>query len=266
MGIDPMTHKPKTDALGSGSGDSKDAANLSHMAQWESARLEAEARLVRESKLLAVSNPIQQQVMIFSAPVQNINKTLPQTTLPPCLDVLKAWQGLWSKSTGAGIFPVTGDDLESPTFTLGFPVNAFPIQRTVALTEDQVAAALDFAANSSVTCGAGIIKEVCQMPEELKERLDNTMSLQEMTYTTESAWLADSFRAMSENTPLSNIVEGFTDILAYNCDDKSSLLAGDNIMENGDKTCSGNFEENNNHYWNSILNLVNVSSPGSPVF
>ncbi|KAG6712987.1 hypothetical protein I3842_05G128100 [Carya illinoinensis] len=269
MGIDPMTHKPKTDALGSGSGDSKDAANLSHMAQWENARLEAEARLVRESKLL-VSNPIQQQVMISSAPGQNINKTLTQLALPPCLDVLKAWQlmqGLWSKSTGAGIFPVGGDDLESPTFTLSFSVNAFPIQSTVALTENQVAAAVDFAANSSVTCGVGIIKDR-QMPEELKERWDNTMSLQEMTYTTESPWLADSFRSMSENTPLSNIVEGFTDILAYHSDDKNSLLAGDNIMENGDKTCSGNFEENNNHYWNSILNLVNnpSSSTGSPLF
>ncbi|XP_041011262.1 transcription factor MYB106-like [Juglans microcarpa x Juglans regia] len=266
MGIDPMTHKPKTDALGSGRWDSKDAANLSHMAQWESARLEAEARLVRESKLL-VSNPIQQQAMISSAPAQNINKTLAQPALPPCLDVLKAWQGLWSKSTGAGIFPVAGDDLESPTFKLNFSVNAFPIESTVALTENQVAGALDFASNSSVTCGVGITKEVCQMPEELKERLDNTMSLQEMTYTTESAWFADSFRAMSENmTPLSNIVEGFTDILAYNCDDKNSLLAGDNIMENGDKTCSGNFEENNNHYWNSILKLMNASSSGSPVF
>ncbi|KAG6667683.1 transcription factor MYB106-like [Carya illinoinensis] len=234
MGIDPMTHKPKKDALGSVSGDSKDAANLSHMVQWERARLEAEARLVRESKLL-VSNPIQQQVIISSAPAQNINKTLAQPALPPCLDVLKALQlqGLWSKSTGASIFPVAGDDLESPTFTLSL------------------------AANSSVTCGVGIIREVCQMPEELKERWDNTMPSQEMTYTTESAWFADSFRAMSESTPLSNIVEGFTDILAYNSDDKNSFLAGDNIMENGDKTCSGNFEENNNTYWNSILNLVN---------
>ena len=51
MGIDPVTHKPKNDALLSNDGQSKNAANLSHMAQWESARLEAEARLVRESKL-----------------------------------------------------------------------------------------------------------------------------------------------------------------------------------------------------------------------
>ncbi|KAG6525676.1 hypothetical protein ZIOFF_015642 [Zingiber officinale] len=53
MGIDPCTHKAKTDALGPAvdAGPSRSAANLSHMAQWESARLEAEARLVRESRL-----------------------------------------------------------------------------------------------------------------------------------------------------------------------------------------------------------------------
>ncbi|KAF8118031.1 hypothetical protein N665_0006s0035 [Sinapis alba] len=54
MGIDPVTHKPKneTTPLSSLGGLSKNAAILSHMAQWESARLEAEARLARESKLL----------------------------------------------------------------------------------------------------------------------------------------------------------------------------------------------------------------------
>ncbi|KAK6133657.1 hypothetical protein DH2020_032567 [Rehmannia glutinosa] len=39
MGIDPMTHKPKNHALGCD--QAKDFANLWHMAQWESARLEA---------------------------------------------------------------------------------------------------------------------------------------------------------------------------------------------------------------------------------
>lgn len=50
MGIDPVTHKPKNETL-LPENHSKNAANLSHKAQWESARLEAEARLVRESKL-----------------------------------------------------------------------------------------------------------------------------------------------------------------------------------------------------------------------
>ncbi|KAL4303238.1 hypothetical protein GQ457_10G011520 [Hibiscus cannabinus] len=43
-GNDPATHKPKADAL------SSSTSNLRHMAQWERARLEAEANLVRESR------------------------------------------------------------------------------------------------------------------------------------------------------------------------------------------------------------------------
>ncbi|NP_001302471.1 transcription factor MYB34-like [Brassica napus] len=57
MGIDPVTHKHKNETLMSSTGQSKSAAaTLSHMAQWESARLEAEARLARESKLLHYQN------------------------------------------------------------------------------------------------------------------------------------------------------------------------------------------------------------------
>ncbi|KAL6845760.1 hypothetical protein ACP4OV_024335 [Aristida adscensionis] len=64
MGIDPVTHKPRSDALGGGGGGAagaagaqhaKAAAHLSHTAQWESARLEAEARLAREAKLRALA-------------------------------------------------------------------------------------------------------------------------------------------------------------------------------------------------------------------
>ncbi|KQK00034.1 transcription factor MYB106 [Brachypodium distachyon] len=59
MGIDPVTHKPRADAdAGSGTGArSRVAAHLSHTAQWESARLEAEARLAREAKLRALASP-----------------------------------------------------------------------------------------------------------------------------------------------------------------------------------------------------------------
>ena len=64
MGIDPVTHKPKNTALGSG--QAKDAAKLSHMTQWESARLEAEARLGRNSKL--VYNPYNPHLRFRSTP------------------------------------------------------------------------------------------------------------------------------------------------------------------------------------------------------
>ncbi|KAJ0232566.1 SANT/Myb domain-containing protein [Hirschfeldia incana] len=61
MGIDPVTHKPKNETpLSSLGGLSKNAATLSHMAQWESARLEAEARLARESKLLHYQTKVSQ--------------------------------------------------------------------------------------------------------------------------------------------------------------------------------------------------------------
>jgi myb proto-oncogene protein len=68
MGIDPVTHKPRSDALGTGGGGgagagggaasaqhARAAAHLSHTAQWESARLEAEARLAREARLRALA-------------------------------------------------------------------------------------------------------------------------------------------------------------------------------------------------------------------
>ncbi|PWA80451.1 homeodomain-like protein [Artemisia annua] len=83
MGIDPITHKSKTAVN----------ANVSHMTQWENARLEAEDRLVRGSRV--VSN-FYQRIHNGSAP-DYINKSsmsslsVPQ---PLCFDVLKAWQGL----------------------------------------------------------------------------------------------------------------------------------------------------------------------------
>ncbi|KAB1224601.1 Transcription factor MYB28 [Morella rubra] len=263
MGIDPVTHKPMSDAISSDSGHSKYAANISHMAQWERARIEAEARHVRESKL--VSNPMQQQLS-STAPSQLImNKTLAQAALPPCPDVLEAWEGVLWKSMIAGIFPVTGDDLESQTSTMNFSAeNGFHVQ-SVALSESTVAAAVDFA-KSSVICGGRIMKEVGHMPE-LKESLGSTIALQNMTYTPENAWFADSLRAGNENFLLSNVMEGFADISVYNCDDQNSLLTtGGNKLDNGDKSFSGNFDETNMNCWNNILNLVNASSSGSPVF
>lgn len=88
MGIDPMTHKPKsgTQLLGS---------NLNHMAQWEAARLEAEARLVQKPKNYSNQPPY----LMSPSSIPELHKR--STTVPPphlpCLDVLKVWQGtLWS--------------------------------------------------------------------------------------------------------------------------------------------------------------------------
>ncbi|XP_076922940.1 transcription factor MYB106-like [Bidens hawaiensis] len=82
MGIDPITHKSRT------------AVNttLSHMTQWENARLEAEARLVRGPR---VASNFYQQFHHGSAPLIKkssvSSRSVPQ---PLCLDVLKAWQGI----------------------------------------------------------------------------------------------------------------------------------------------------------------------------
>ncbi|KAI3696381.1 hypothetical protein L1987_79395 [Smallanthus sonchifolius] len=85
MGIDPMTHKPKsgTQLLGS---------NLNHMAQWEAARLEAEARLVQKPK----NHSTQLGHVVSPSSIYKTPTKLPPPYLP-CLDVLKVWQGnLWS--------------------------------------------------------------------------------------------------------------------------------------------------------------------------
>ncbi|KAF7809098.1 transcription factor MYB106-like [Senna tora] len=120
LGIDPTTHKPKIDAVNV---NSPHAANLSHMAQWESARLEAEARLAKESKLLLGST--QAQPLPLTRLV--LKKVTPQPSPPQCLDVLKAWQNSWSSSSKPAkmhsmyAMMLATDDLESPTSTLSFP-------------------------------------------------------------------------------------------------------------------------------------------------
>ncbi|PWA50987.1 homeodomain-like protein [Artemisia annua] len=83
MGIDPITHKSKTAVN----------TNVSHMTQWENARLEAEARLVRGTRV--VSN-FYQGIHSGSDP-NHTNKASISSLLVPqplCFDVLKAWQGL----------------------------------------------------------------------------------------------------------------------------------------------------------------------------
>ncbi|KAK6925036.1 SANT/Myb domain [Dillenia turbinata] len=89
-GIDPVTHKLKSaTVLTSANGDAKAAAHLSHMAQWEKARLEAEARLVKQSRLKG-PRPTKSGPPAL-APDQLLNKMANTISLSPCLDVLQAW-------------------------------------------------------------------------------------------------------------------------------------------------------------------------------
>lgn len=239
MGIDPVTHKPKTNALGSDVGQSKDAANLSHMAQWESARLEAEARLVRESKQLVSNNPPQDQLSgSTSAHLPNKLATAPPPARPQCLDVLKAWQGVVF-----GMFGVARDNLESPTSTLKFQDNMLSIPPAVG-----------FGGNNFV----GNCFEKPNQMQGLKENLDDSAAMHEMADGGGggATWFQDSFRAAE------NIMEGLSDILICDSGEQNSSLVADN--SNG-ITYSGNFEDDKN-YWNSMINLVNASTTWSPVF
>ncbi|CAA0825523.1 myb domain protein 106 [Striga hermonthica] len=92
MGIDPTTHKPKN----TNSAQSQHSTILSHMAQWEAARLEAEARASRPHQL--------RRFPIRPLPPRHV------AAMPPCLDVLKVWQA-------------TSGKLDSPTSTLNFSNN-----------------------------------------------------------------------------------------------------------------------------------------------
>ncbi|KAK6139384.1 hypothetical protein DH2020_026892 [Rehmannia glutinosa] len=124
MGIDPVTHKPKNNPAGSAH-----AANLSHMAQWETARLEAEARLARDSKLLYSNLHLLRK---FTAPPP---PPPPQMAAPPCLDVLKVWQ---ATTVPNGFFGSPGT-LESPTSTLNFACsNSLTVPTVSPITANDV--------------------------------------------------------------------------------------------------------------------------------
>lgn len=112
MGIDPMTHKPKsgTQLLGS---------NLNHMAQWEAARLEAEARLQKPK-----NHPNQPPNYLVSPSSNHGHQKAPTTIAPPylpCLDVLKVWQGnLWSN------YSINNESLQSLISTSNVSLSSTP--------------------------------------------------------------------------------------------------------------------------------------------
>ncbi|GMN41894.1 hypothetical protein TIFTF001_011111 [Ficus carica] len=239
MGIDPVTHKPKTDALGSGSGNPKDASNLSHMAQWESARLETEARLVKESKLVVSNNkkvlPHHHQLDSASGH-QFVPKAGP---VPPCLDVLKVWQGAWSttkptqnnhnhhnNNNNMMACMMAMDDLEFPTSTLSFPDHAgvdgnFLVQAVGLGVEP-----LDHQFGKSTAHENHY--------QHYHHDNNNTMSLHDIAFgaCTESSaniWFnANNMENVTSTTTttagLANIMEGFVDVFVYNSVDDDDDL------------------------------------------
>ncbi|XP_019432443.1 PREDICTED: transcription factor MYB34-like isoform X2 [Lupinus angustifolius] len=281
MGIDPITHKPKNDALLSSDGQSKTAANLSHMAQWESARLEAEARLVRESKLRSHSLQNQLGSSTFassssaSTSLLNNNKqeAASTTEMVPIqsrsIDVLKAWNnGGWLKSNevsnGVG-------DLESPTSTLSFSENAPPIMTTTTTNSgsggilgENTMPMIEFVGSSS---GCSVKEEGEQewkgyeSSNNLAEYKDGIMENSVNTFTCGLHELTNDHAIVEE---------GFINLLLNtNSGNHRSLseCGGDSNNDEGSGNGSdGDFYEDNKNYWNSILNLVNSSPSDSPMF
>ncbi|TMW84140.1 hypothetical protein EJD97_025725 [Solanum chilense] len=293
MGIDPVTHKPKNDALLSNDGQSKNAANLSHMAQWESARLEAEARLARQSKLRSNSFQNSLASQEFTAPSPSSPLSKPVVAPARCLNVLKAWNGVWTKpmnegsiaSASAGI-SVTGAlarDLESPTSTLGYFENAQHVSSS-GIGGSSNTVLYEFVGNSSGSSEGGIMNNdeseedwkefgnssTGHLPQYSKDVINEnsisfTSGLQDLTLPMDTTWTTESSRSNTEQISPANFVETFTDLLLSNSADGDLSEGGGTESDNGGEgSGSGNPNENcedNKNYWNSIFNLVNNPSP-----
>lgn len=269
MGIDPVSHKPKNDTLLSSDGQSKSVANLSHMAQWESARLEAEARLVKQSKLQCTS-PVAKQPGLIE-PSSASFKLLAPTSGPPtrCLDILKAWNKVWGNKhnevgggNGAG-------DLESPTSTIS----------TTGAGESSTNFFEFVGGNSSGSCDDGTTGEECEDEWEYKDenQLENSVPITssfnglnvpsiDNTWTTESSKSNNNDdNNNNEHVPGGNFLDSFTDLLlsSSSTSNRGSDLNTD-LEPNGVNNSYP--EDNNKNYWNNILNLVNSSLQDPPLF
>lgn len=269
MGIDPITHKPRCDALVSVDGQNKSAANLSHMAQWESARLEAEARLVRESKLRSQAPPpppfhSQQQQETALPPL--LKQTSPPP--PPSLDVFKAWQWQFSKAGKV--------DLQSPTSTLSFSENV-----VAGFEDNPTTAKIDSSSADEAAAAGGDRRGYENSTRSTSSSLDETAEaafpsaddddMVVMFPTTRGPWSPPTTTANAK-PPLAPgcFVEGFTDLLLQNSDEDEKT----NDNNNNNKSNSEEEEDEDDDqddedaksYWNNILNLVNSSPSSSPLF
>ncbi|XWS30236.1 hypothetical protein CRYUN_Cryun24cG0099400 [Craigia yunnanensis] len=286
MGIDPITHKPKSDALLSTEGQSKNAANLSHIAQWESTRLEAEARLVRESKIRSHSLQHQLNSPGF-APSGSASASASTSASAAHLVNKTAWNSItgWTKSSegNAGVLNNGLDaagDLESPTSTLTFSENAPPIMSTGLGVSSMPM--IEFVGTTAASSETGIIREVGEQEwkglgsssnlPDYKEGLENslsfTSSLHDMTISMEGGWTPESLRPNSSHVNVRNVMEdGFTNLLLNDSIDRSLSDSGKESDENSGGSADGSdYYEDNKNYWNSILNLVNSSPSDSPKF
>lgn len=239
MGIDPVTHKPKESAPGSA--QTRQAAVVSHMAQWETARLEAEARLVRESKFLSKLQLIHKV---------NAPPPPPQPAAPPCLDVLKVWRAT-STATQNGFFRSRPGSLESPTSTLNFSMinnnSSFAVPTTVGIHGSSVMDdGVMCMSSASGGCGGVRLNEYV----EFEGKMDNSMELKNGGYDYNNVVVpprgAMDMRSMD-----------YDDDDDYYEEDKNNKINEESLISgyNYDVVIGDNLEDNRS-YWNELLNLV----------
>ncbi|KAL1539446.1 transcription factor MYB106-like protein [Salvia divinorum] len=152
LGIDPITHKPQNLALNCH--QSKEMANINHMAQWESARLQAESRLVRESKLIFNPNSL-----CIGGPSQ---QRPPPPMQSPCLDILKVWE--WTNP---------GKDISSMI------LNGFPPSNAENMLLTPADGLLDGASSFTGEDSSG---KSYHDPNEIRGIMGNSMELGRSTY------------------------------------------------------------------------------------
>ncbi|KAL0431730.1 UNVERIFIED_CONTAM: Transcription factor [Sesamum radiatum] len=241
MGIDPVTHRPKNDTLVSGDGQSKNAANLSHIAQWESARLEAEARLARQSKLRSAGSEL--GIRLHFEPDSEARWAGAVPRRAQGMDQyrrLGAEKRSGAVNSGVSMTGVAGE-LESSTSTLSSAAGV---------------------GENSCDVDGGVTKE--EREEEYWKYLPEQRNGIRSSFPFSSAWPTESIRSTSEHVPCGNFVEKFTDLL-LSTERRLSEDGGDS--DDGSGSGGGSdYNEDNKNYWNSILNLVNSSPSDSPIF
>ncbi|RWW23298.1 hypothetical protein GW17_00012459 [Ensete ventricosum] len=237
VGIDPCTLKATGNTADGRPGT---AANLSHMAQWESARLEAEARLARESKLRAASSSmiLQQQQMRSSS----------------CLEVLRARENT----------PGDTIDLESPTSTFSFPENRPPTTESGTwLVDDSDAAA----APASHQGSENSEPEGAEWIFSGRDRSDCRLTgFSVEAFNGEAPWLSEPYASQARG----QFGAGFAGMLLGDLGEQKTWDHCRDSHTNGHETFADGEEdegEESSNDWNGILNWVNSPfSTSSPVF
>ncbi|KAL6838292.1 hypothetical protein ACP4OV_031891 [Aristida adscensionis] len=232
MGIDPVTHKATNGTLASTADDksAKAAASLSHMAQWESARLEAEARLARESKARTAAPPA---TALHAQPMKP-----PASAAPPSLDMLHVWQD-------------ARVDLDSPTSTLTFTGSysgMMPTPRTTGLEISESNSVMWHQRSEELE---GEESEWQFLGKQQVQGLD-VKEREQYFIGCEEPWFAG----------IAGVATGFTGMLldGSNVHDTSECWGESNNgqIENSNQA-SGDEEDKN--YWNGILGMVNTELP-----